>query len=119
VGAEADTEEIAELPIEVADTALGMFDIADDHVGQSPQSIGEQAQGDGLAGPWVSGEQRESAVRDAELDAAKEGVDHGRGVEGLGGDIRTEGGKLEPIEGEKLGGHCEISFSGRSIGVLF
>ena len=80
-----------------------MLDGADDDVGQGAEALGEQAQGDALAGAGVAGEHGEAAVGDAELDAAEEAVDGGRGEERLGGDVGAEGVKLQAVEREQLG----------------
>jgi hypothetical protein len=69
VSGERHAEEVAELAVEVHGAALGMLDGADDDVGQGAEPLGEQAQGDALAGARVAGEHGEAAVGDAELDA--------------------------------------------------
>ena len=91
VDGERDAEEVAELAVEVDGAALGVLDGADDDVGQGAEPLGEQAQGDALSGAGVAGEHGEAAVGDAELDAAEEAVDGGRGEEGVGGDVGAEG----------------------------
>lgn len=92
VDGEGDAEEVSELSIEVAGPALRMLDGADHDMGDGAKSVGEQPQSDGLAGAGVAGEHGEAAVGDAELDAAEEGVDGRRSVEGCYGSVRAEEG---------------------------
>jgi hypothetical protein len=75
VTGEGDAEEVAELSVEVHGAALGMLDGADQDVGQRAEALGQEAQRDALAGARVAGEHRETAVGDAELDAAQVAVD--------------------------------------------
>jgi hypothetical protein len=59
---EGHTEEVAELAIEVGDPALGVLDDADHDVAQRGEPRGDEAQGGGLAGAGVAGEEREAAL---------------------------------------------------------
>ena len=118
VDGERDAEEVAELAVEVAGAALGVLDGADDDVGQGAEPLGEQAQDDALAGAGVAGDHGEAAVGDAELDAAEEGVDGGRDVERLGGDVGAEGVVLQAVERQKFGASYDQSSSSSSAWVV-
>ena len=98
VRGQGDGEEIAELAIEVHGAALGMLDGADEDVGQCAKPLGEQAQGDAFPRARVAGEHGETAVGDAELDAADEAVDGRGGEECLVGHVGTKGVKFQSIE---------------------
>ena len=102
VRGERDAEEVSELAVEVHGAALGVLDGADEDVGQRAKPLGEQSQGDALAGAGIAGEHGEAAVGDAELDAPEEAVDGGRGEERVDGDVGSEGMELEAVEGEQL-----------------
>ena len=83
----------------------GVLDGADDDIGERAQPLGEQAQGDTLAGAWVAGEHGEAAVSDAEFDAAEVAVEGGSGEERIDGDVGPERIELEAVERQELGGH--------------
>ncbi len=102
VGGEGYSEQVAELAIEVHGAALGVLDRADEHVGQRPKTLGEQAQSDALSRARVAGEHGEAAVGDAELDAADEAVDGGGGEERLVGNVGSKGVKLQSVQREQL-----------------
>ena len=102
VGGERDAEEVSELAVEVHGAALGVLDGADEDVGQGAKALGEQAQGDALAGARIAGEHGEAAVGDAELDAPDEAVDGGRGEERLVGNVGAEGVELQAVEREQF-----------------
>src|SRR4029078_108040 len=108
---ERDSEDVAELAIEVRGTALRPFHGADDRVGKGAQAAIEQAQHDTLAGARIAGDHRKAAVGDPELDATEEGVDGERGEERVERDVRAEGIEFQPIEREKAGTHWDSSSS--------
>jgi hypothetical protein len=80
-----------------------MLNGPDQDVGQSPEALGEQSQGDALAGARVAREHGEAAVGDPDLDASGEAVDGGGGEEGIDGDIGPERVELQAVEGEQFG----------------
>ena len=102
VSLERNTEQVAELTIEVHGARLGVLDGADDDVAQSGEALAEQAQGDTLAGTRVAGDHDIAAISDAELDAAQEGIDGGCDVQRFDGDVGAERVELQAVEGLQL-----------------
>ena len=111
-------EEVTELAIEIHGARLRVLNGADDDVGHGLQPFAEQAQGDALSGARVARDHDISAVGDAELHAAEEGVDGGGGVQGLDGDVRAKGVEFQAVQrlqfvahGCSLGSWCSWSVS--------
>src|SRR5665213_14125 len=111
VGVQRHAEEITKLAVEIHRARLGMLDGADDDVAHRLEPFAEQAQGDALAGARIARDHDVAAVGDAELDAAEKGVDGGRGVQGLDGDVGAEGVEFQAVQGLQLRAH---GFSSRS-----
>jgi hypothetical protein len=107
VGLQGDAEQIAELPVEVGQVTLRVREGADGEIGQPAQPFGEQAQGDGLAGAGVAGDQRKAALADkALLDARAEEVDLRGHAEGFERQLDGERVPLQTIEGQQFLGHA-------------
>ena len=66
------------------------------------EAIGEDAQGDGLAGPWRSGDEGEAALADELLGAPAEGLGSAADVQRLDRHVGGERVPLEAVEGEHL-----------------
>jgi len=115
VGRQLDPEQIAHLAIEVGEARLRPADDADLHVAPRLQPVGENAQGDGLAGAGRAGDHGEAAFADELLGAPAEGLDAAADVQGLDGHVGSEGVPLEAVEGEHLPVH-EASPSSSSLG---
>ena len=78
-----DAEQIAHLAIEVGEARLRPADDADLDVALGFEAIGEDAQGDGLAGAWRSGDEGEAALADELLGAPAEGLGSAADVQRL------------------------------------
>ncbi len=96
MGAKRDSEQVSELAVEVHSPRLGMLDGADHDVTQRLQALREQTEDDALAGAGVSADHDVATIGDAELDAAQEGVDRGRGVERFDRHVRAERVEFRP-----------------------
>ena len=75
VRAQLDAEQVAHLAIEVGEAGLGPADDADLDVALLAEALGENAQGDGLAGAGRAGDEGEAAFADELLDAPAERLD--------------------------------------------
>ena len=75
VRGELDAEQIAHLAIEVGEAGLGPAEDADLDVALSAEPLGENAQGDRLAGAGRAGDEGEAALADELLDAPAERLD--------------------------------------------
>ena len=104
--AQDDAEEVAELLVEVGQMALGMREGADGEIGQPAEPVGEEAEGDGLAGAGLAGDEGEAAFADeALLDAGAKELDLRRHEQGFQRQLDGEGIPLEAIEGQEFLGH--------------
>jgi len=101
MGCEDDSAEGADLAIEIAEAALRARQDADLDVGKGLKVMSEQAEGSGLAGAGVSGDECEASLSYLMLHAPAEVLEAGRGPKGLDGDVGGEGIPLEAIEGEQ------------------
>ena len=99
---ERDSEEVSELAIEVHGAALRMLDGAHQDIGEGAQPLGEQTQGNALAGTGVAGQHGEATVRDAQLDASDEAIDGGGGEESFVRHVGTKGVEFQSVEREQL-----------------
>jgi hypothetical protein len=99
VRGEGHAEEISELAVEVRGAALWMLESADEDIRERTKTLGEEAEGDALAGAGIPREEREAAVGDTELDAAKKGIDSGSWVKRVGGHVGPKRVQLESVEG--------------------
>jgi hypothetical protein len=88
---ERHAEEVAELAIEVGHAALGMFEDADYDVAERGEPLRDQAEGGGLAGARISGEEREAAFAHQVLEAPAEVLEPRRDDQGLRRDLGREG----------------------------
>jgi hypothetical protein len=110
VRSESEAEELTHLAVEVAETALRPGEDAGGDVGQRGQVMGEGAQGDGLAGAGVAGDQGKAALAHQAFEAPAEVLDLGRTPEGLDRDVGREGIPLDSEQGQQLVGHvCSSS----------
>ncbi len=92
-------EEVAELAVEVGDAALRVADHADGDVAQTGEPLGQDAQGDRLAGAGRAGDEGEAALAHLALYAEAEVLDARRDVECLRRQLGQEGIPLEAEEG--------------------
>jgi len=102
VGRKLDAEQIAHLAIEVGEARLRPADDADLDVALGLQPVGEDAQGDGLAGSGRAGDEGEAAFADELLGAPAEGLGAAADVQRLDRHVGGKGVPLEAVEGEHL-----------------
>ena len=102
VGAEFDAEQVAHLAIEVGEIGLGPAAHADLDVALLREPLGENAQGDRLAGAGSAGDEGEAAFADQLLDAPAERLDARRDMERLDRHVGRERVPLEAVEREQL-----------------
>ena len=93
VGSELDTEQITHLAIEVGEAGLRPADDADLDIALGFEAIGEDAQGDGLACPWRSGDEGEAALADELLGTPAEGLGSAADVQRLDRHVGGEPGE--------------------------
>ena len=102
VGAELDAEQVAHLAIEVGEIGLGPAAQADLDVTLLREPLGENAQGDRLAGAGSPGDEGEAAFANQLLDAPAERLDAPRGMERLDRHVGRKWIPFEAIEREQL-----------------
>ena len=96
-------KDVAHFAVEIRQVALRMIDRADRDVGQSRETLGQQAQGDALAGARIAVDHREAAFADlGVLDAPAEVLDPRRHIDRLGRQFGREGIPLQPVQGEQF-----------------
>jgi hypothetical protein len=75
-------------------------------VAQSPEAMGHDAQGNGLAEPWRAGDEREATLVNLVFHAVDEMLELGRNEERFGGHVWSEGIPFEAVQRlEFLGRH--------------
>lgn len=100
---QVDSEERPELPVEVAERALGPLHHADDHViAETGESRLEELEQFGLAEAMLAAEQGEAAVHHERLDAVEEALGERRVPEVIDGDAGHEGVVLEAVSGPEI-----------------
>jgi hypothetical protein len=109
----SDAEELAHLAVEVTEAALRSGEDTDGDVGQCGQMMGEGAQGDGLAGAGIAGDQGEAALAHQVFEAPAEVLDFGCAPEGLDRDLGRE---RVPFDAEQ--GTAKTKGSGSRIACL-
>ena len=85
-----------------AEIALRMVDRTDADVRQTPQTVGQEAQGHALAGTRIAVNHCEAAFADlGVLDSPAEVLDPERNKERFNRQVGGEGIPLQPVEGEE------------------
>jgi len=111
VGFQGDREKRAQLAVEVGEARLGSGDDTGGDVGERLKVVREQAQGSGLAGAGIAGDEGEAALAHQGLHAPAEVFEWGWSPEGLDRDVGREGIPLEPVEGMQVA-HQRSSWCG-------
>jgi hypothetical protein len=97
-----DAEDVAELPIEVAQVALRMMDDTHAQVAESGEALGEQAHDDAFARARVAVDEREAALAQVRLlDAPAEVLDLRGHIERLGRHVGGKGVPFQAVQGEQ------------------
>ncbi len=108
VGLERDAEEITEFAVEVGQIALWMGQHTDGQIGESGQALGQQAQGDTLAGAGIALDHGEAALTHQGLfDPPAEVLQLRRDAQRLERQFGGEGVPLQAIQSQQLMVHGE------------
>jgi hypothetical protein len=114
VGSKGNGEHVAHLTVEVGEVSLRPGEDADDELGLTRESLGEEAKDDTFAGSGLSGDEREAAVSsESQLELPEEALDGGCNPKSLEGHVGREGVELEAEEVEQIFVHGSSSVLGR------
>jgi hypothetical protein len=114
VGSKGNAEHVAHLAVEVGEVSLRPGEDADDELGLTRESLGEEAKDDAFAGSGLSGDEREAAVSsEGQLELPEEALEGGCNPKSLERHVGREGVELEAEEVEQFFIHGSSSVLGR------